>query len=136
MDKRIVVVLIVGVGLLLTSFGGKGETEPDSIVGDWYSYGTYKIDKDDSPDDMMFHFTKDGSFHNRFYRDLDNKEGLITETKGNYTYTGSSIKWVRTHRWNGSEWVPSDASGEYDLSLNGDSIRLTTDTVDWTLTRK
>lgn len=136
MEKKIVVVLIVGVVLLLTSFGGKGEAETDSIVGDWYSYGTYKIDKDDQADDMVFHFSDEGTFHNRFYRDLDNEEGLITETKGTYSYTGSTIKWVRTHRWNGSEWVPSDASGEYGLSIKEDSIRLTTDTVDWTLTRK
>jgi len=136
MRGKIGVVLIVGTVLLLTGFGGGQEKQASDIIGDWYSYGTYKIDKDGEPDDIVFHFTEEGTFHNRFYQDLDNEKGLITETKGTYTFTGSTIKWTRTHRLNGSEWVSSDASGEYGLDLEGDQIRLTTDTVDWTLTRK
>ena len=106
------------------------------LVGVWASYDTYRIDKDDDTDDIIFQFFDDNKYHNKFYDNLKPMEGLILETKGTYVIvSGSVFEWKRTHKWNGSEWILSEGSGVFTFKVSENTLELSTDKYSWILTR-
>ncbi len=129
---------ITSVLLFITAASSIVYAEPASwLIGEWYTYGTYKIDKDELPDDIVFSFAEDGTYHNKFYRNAEKNEGLILETKGNYTFTGGvEFNWERSHRWDGSQWVPSIKKGTFYIYRKGLMLELRTDNFIWLLERK
>ena len=106
------------------------------ITGEWYAFDTYKMDGDEDTDDILFIFMEDGTYHSKFYDDLDTETGLILEAKGTYTITGdSNFNWQRTHHWNGAEWVSSEASGVFMLSFEAGRLKMESEDIVWILDR-
>ena len=113
-------------------------SDPSSwLIGEWYSYGTYNLDKDGVPDDISFVFNEDGTYHSKFYRNLEKNEGLILEAKGTYTFTGGvEFNWERSHRIENGEWADSIKKGTFYIYRKGVMLELRTDKYVWLLERR
>ena len=87
----------------------------------------------DGPGDGFLDKSPDLKYNSR----VDTETDLILEAKGTYTITGgSNFNWQRTHLWNGTEWIHSEASGVFVLSLDGDNLKMESEDFCWVLNRK
>jgi len=114
------------------------QQEIDSeIVGTWYAYDIYKLDNDDDTDDLLFHFFKDGTYHNKFYDDIENESAVILETRGTYSVSSETeCRYRRTHKIEDAAWVISEEEGIMTFHVKGDELELSTGPFTWDLTRK
>ena len=95
MKKTVRLILIV----LLISAASVYSQPASWLIGEWYTYGTYNLDKDGVPDDISFVFNIDGTYHSKFYRNIRRNEGLILEQK------------VDTHLQKGLSLAGNEATG-------------------------